>query len=168
MDLLRAKSGSKILLDGEAMLQKSQGRLAITLQKDHTKGSVSDLRRLKIPGNTEIPNCEKWIESKILSAQRPKNLKSTPEMAFLDYDKISRPHIRTRKDGDRIRPYGMSGRKLISDVLIERKIPQFERNQIPIVVSGNKIAWIAGVMIADDFKVTESTKSILNLKLCER
>ena len=56
------------------------------------------------------------------------------------------------------RPLGMRGRKLLSDIFIDKKIPEFERGIVPLIVSGDKIAWIAGVMISDEFKVTKIRK----------
>jgi tRNA(Ile)-lysidine synthase len=167
MELLAAKSGTKKLIADDNLIQKSQGFLAISLQDKLANRLTSSIKTLKIPGKTDIPKCDKWLESRIIQADSQTDLKSTPELAYLDFDKINKPIVRFRKEGDRIRPLGMRGHKLVSDIFIERKIPQFERNQIPIVISGNKIAWIAGVMIADEFKVTESTKKILNLILCE-
>jgi tRNA(Ile)-lysidine synthase len=51
--------------------------------------------------------------------------------------------IRTRKNGDRIQPKGMSGTKKIKDIFIDLKIPQAERAGWPIVTDGNgSILWI--------------------------
>jgi len=167
MELIKAKSGAKMIFADDIMIQNSQGLLAISLLNKPVIRLMSRIQKLNIPGKTVIPECDKWIESTILHADFERDLKSTSDMAFLDHDKIKNPKIRFKKNGDKIKPLGMKGHKLVSDILIERKIPQFERNQIPIIVSGNKIAWIGGVMIADEFKVTKSTEKILNLKLCE-
>ena len=43
-------------------------------------------------------------------------------------------HLRTRRDGERFRPKGMAGRsRKIKDWMIDRKIPQAIRDQIPLV-----------------------------------
>jgi tRNA(Ile)-lysidine synthase len=51
--------------------------------------------------------------------------------------------VRTRENGDRIQPKGMSGTKKIKDIFIESKIPKAERSSWPIVTdSMGSILWI--------------------------
>ena len=48
----------------------------------------------------------------------------SPWRAILDWDKVSPPLVvRSRQEGDRFRPLGMDGKKLISDYLIDEKVP---------------------------------------------
>ena len=47
---------------------------------------------------------------------------------------------------------------LISDYFIDKKVPQRMRNEIPVLAVGNKILAVADIEIADEIKVTESTK----------
>lgn len=85
---------------------------------------------------------------------------------YFDYDKINgNIIIRTRKDGDKIRPLGMKGSKKIKDIFIDAKIPLEERGNIPIVQFDEKIAWVVGVRAADDFKVTSETQKILRIEV---
>lgn len=52
-------------------------------------------------------------------------------------------YIRTRKQGDYIEPLGLSGRKKIKDIFIEKKIPPEERNSYPLLVdSTDNILWV--------------------------
>ena len=43
--------------------------------------------------------------------------------------------IRTRKDGDKFELNGMKGHKKISRLLIDEKVMQTERNQMPVIVN---------------------------------
>ena len=55
-------------------------------------------------------------------------------------------HIRSRKNGDKIRVKNLNGTKKVKDILIDEKIPLYERNHIPIVTDANdNILWIPGV-----------------------
>lgn len=89
-----------------------------------------------------------------------------PDFAFLDYDKI-KGHIvvRSRKDGDVLIPYGMTGKKKLQDYFVDMKIPLRDRKSIPLVASGSEILWIAGYRINDKYKITKNTKNILKLEL---
>ena len=71
--------------------------------------------------------------------------------------------IRTRRDGDKIIPLGMSGNKKIKDIFINMKIPKEQREIIPLVCLDNKISWIVGLRVSDEYKVTSDTKKILRV-----
>ncbi|HBH06981.1 MAG TPA: tRNA lysidine(34) synthetase TilS [Flavobacteriales bacterium] len=79
--------------------------------------------------------------------------------ATLDFDKLTFPLlIRKWKEGDKMKPLGMNGRKRISDILIDAKVPVPEKDQTFVVLSKNEICWLIGHRISDDFKVTDKTQ----------
>ena len=85
-------------------------------------------------------------------------------VALLDYDRLIFPlTVRQWKKGDKITPIGMSGSKKISDLLIEKKIPLNKKQSIPVMVSNNHIAWVAGVKSSELFKITQTTNKILKI-----
>ena len=49
--------------------------------------------------------------------------------------------VRTRRPGDRIQPAGMSGRKKLKDFFISHKVPRAQRDRIPLLLAGGRIAW---------------------------
>ena len=57
--------------------------------------------------------------------------------------------VRPMEEGDRIRPFGLGGTKLISDVLVNRKIPKLERNKMQVLTSGDLVIWLLGVVRSD-------------------
>jgi tRNA(Ile)-lysidine synthase len=85
--------------------------------------------------------------------------------AFLDYDKVGKLEIRNLKAGDKFKPLGMFGTKKLVDFLNDKKVSRQAKAAVPIIVSGNKIVWVAGYGIADDVKVTRKTKIVLKLRL---
>ncbi len=86
--------------------------------------------------------------------------------AFFDKEKLCFPlEIRSWKKGDKMIPLGMKGHKLISDILIDKKIPLSQKSDIPVVISGEEIIWLAGICISDKFKVRESTSIIFQLHM---
>lgn len=87
--------------------------------------------------------------------------------AFLDYDKVGKLEIRNLKAGDKFKPLGMFGTKKLVDFLNDKKVPRQAKAAVPVVVSGNKIVWVAGYGIADDVKVTRNTKKVLKLRLLQ-
>ncbi|HQK28381.1 MAG TPA: tRNA lysidine(34) synthetase TilS, partial [Smithellaceae bacterium] len=69
--------------------------------------------------------------------------------------------VRNRRPGDKYQPLGLRGEKKIKESLRERKIPQVERDVLPVFLSAGKIVWVPGLPISEEFKVTRSTDKIL-------
>jgi tRNA(Ile)-lysidine synthase len=82
-------------------------------------------------------------------------------------DRIALPlAVRSRRRGDRFRPPGLGGReKKLQDVLVDRKIARETRDSLPLVVDGeDRIVWIVGGSVAEDFQVTEPSQGVIFLK----
>jgi tRNA(Ile)-lysidine synthase len=58
----------------------------------------------------------------------------------------------------------MKGSKLVSDLLIDRKLNLWEKNQVRVLVSGEEIMWVLGIQASDTFKITEGSKRVLVIK----
>jgi tRNA(Ile)-lysidine synthase len=71
--------------------------------------------------------------------------------------------VRAWHEGDRMRPLGMVGTKSLQDVFGDRKVPRSLRRSLPVVLSGDEIAWVAGVAVSEDFKLTERTAATVRL-----
>ncbi|MCE7995277.1 MAG: tRNA lysidine(34) synthetase TilS [Roseivirga sp.] len=84
--------------------------------------------------------------------------------ALLDMEKLQFPlKIRSWREGDQFQPLGMSGKKKLSDFMIDRKIPVNLKRHIRVVESAGEIVWVVGLRIDDRFKVTPKTKTIFSL-----
>lgn len=85
--------------------------------------------------------------------------------AVIDSSLVHQPlTLRTWKDGDSLIPFGMKGRKNVSDILNEMKLPSHKKEQAPVIVSGNEIVWIPGYRIADKFRITKKTAAVIRLE----
>ena len=74
--------------------------------------------------------------------------------------------VRNRRPGDRFRPLGMSGRRKLQDYMVDRKVPRSERDTVPLVVDGHdRIVWVVGHTVADDFRATDPEQAVLLLKV---
>ncbi len=61
--------------------------------------------------------------------------------------------VRNRRPGDRIRPLGCAYSRRLKELLIDRRVPRPERDRIPLLCVGGRVAWVPGVAIAEDFRV---------------
>jgi tRNA(Ile)-lysidine synthase len=62
--------------------------------------------------------------------------------------------LRAWHAGDRFRPLGLRGRKKLQDFFVDAKIPREARARVPLLVAGDRIAWVVGHRIADEFRWT--------------
>jgi tRNA(Ile)-lysidine synthase len=74
--------------------------------------------------------------------------------------------VRNRRPGDRFRPAGLAGGKKLQDYFVDQKVAWNERDGVPIVVDdGDRIVWVAGFAIDDEFRVTDPSQGVLLLRL---
>lgn len=90
------------------------------------------------------------------------------EIACLDADKLALPlTLRKWQKGDKFVPFGMTGKKNVSDYLTDRKFSLFAKERQHVVCSEDKIVWLVGERTDNRFRVTEETKRILILRVQE-
>ncbi len=88
------------------------------------------------------------------------------DAAFVDLENLQFPlRMRNFRPGDRFCPLGMNGSQKLKDFFIDHKIPKFARPEIPLLISGEMVAWIVGYRIDERVKITEKTNRILKLKV---
>ncbi len=59
--------------------------------------------------------------------------------------------VRAWREGDRMRPLGLGGSKSLQDLFTDRKVPRSLRHALPVVTSDDRIVWIAGVAVSEEF-----------------
>lgn len=73
--------------------------------------------------------------------------------------------IRPWRRGDRIRPFGMKGTKLVSDIMTEAHLTPSEKGQIWLLTCDEEILWVIGLRASRHFSVSPSTRNYLRLTL---
>ncbi len=77
------------------------------------------------------------------------------KIKYTGSDKI---YVRQWKPGDKFRPSGMKGHKKLQDFFVDAKIPQSERQKVPIIVDGKGV-----ILVVSDMRFSEKGKSLTNL-----
>jgi len=73
--------------------------------------------------------------------------------------------VRSRRPGDAFRPLGLRGRKKLQDFFVDEKVQRCVRDTVPLVVDSlGRIVWVAGHVLAEDFRVTDRTEAVIILK----
>jgi tRNA(Ile)-lysidine synthase len=163
MALLGGPAGKKLSLPGNLSFITGYDEYILTLDL----AALSPLprlqgeTRLKIPGQTRLPG---WrVEASIV---KPAEITEKDDFtAYLDLSKSGNNLIvRARRRGDRFQPLGLPQPKKLGEFMIDARIPQTWRKDIPIVGSPEQIVWVAGWRIDERVKVTEKTEKVLRLK----
>ncbi len=85
-------------------------------------------------------------------------------VALLDADKLKFPlRLRRWQDGDWFVPFGMSGRKKLSDFLIDKKVSLAEKRRQFVLMSGDDIVWVVGRRLDDRYAITRKTENVLKV-----
>ena len=130
---------------------------------------------INIDGIMEIPELNSAIRVKILRKldwecenEKEERIEKGIKTCRLSYDKIQacgcRPVIRTRRQGDYIRPLGMKGRKKLQDFFVDGKYPGEERDRMPLLCLGSEVIWVIGSRISENYKVEDDTERIIVLE----
>ena len=168
--------GGRSGLPGDLRLAVGYDRLMISLPgvkiplPDFPQTQPGSRLALAIPGRLELGNgwtIETALEEDATLAEAVADRGSWE--VCVDPDELSEVTIRTRQPGERFRPLGMKGKSaLLSDVMINLKIPASLRAGWPIVAGRDHLFWLVGHHIDERAKVTAESKRILRLTVKRR
>ena len=88
------------------------------------------------------------------------------DIAYFDRDKLPLPiTYRIAREGDWFIPFGMTGKKLISDYLTDIKATRFEKEHQLLALCGEDIIWVVGHRSDNRYRVDRNTRRILRLRI---
>lgn len=99
------------------------------------------------------------------NADVPDQLNNTASnIMYADAEKLRFPlTVRSWKNGDSFHPLGMKGRKKISDLFTDEKLSIPEKKRVPVFVSDNRVAWVCGFRMDENFRITADTRSVVKI-----
>jgi len=104
------------------------------------------------------------IKSRIFSYDRNMSIERNTYTKWFDYDKIINClEVRNRVSKDYLTVNSQMSKKALKDYFIDEKIPREKRDSIPVVADGSQIVWVIGYRISEAYKVTDNTKTIIEL-----
>jgi tRNA(Ile)-lysidine synthase len=129
-------------------------------------GTPWPARRLDVPGVVAVPEAGIDIVSRAAVVEEGEWQRLKESQVALQAGSVQLPlQVRNRRPGDRFRPLGAPGRRKLQDVLVDRKVPRFERDAVPVVVdAADRIVWVAGVALAHECRVTAPLDGVLILE----
>ena len=95
-------------------------------------------------------------------------IEKNKNILYLDKDKIKFPlTLRRWHQGDWFIPFGMKGKKKVSDYFTDQKFTLFEKEEAWLLCSENDIVWIVSERSDDRFKIDKSNKQILKIQITD-
>jgi len=86
------------------------------------------------------------------------------QCALLDAGLLRFPlTLRRWREGDAFVPFGMTGRKKVSDFLTDAKVPAAGRRRQFVLLSGDEIVWLVGRRIDDRYRLTARSGQVLRI-----
>ena len=87
--------------------------------------------------------------------------------ATLDARQVRFPlTVRRVEEGDWMIPYGMTGRKLLSDLMTDLKMSLFDRRrQLVVVDAQDAVVWAIGLRTDHRCRVTDATQEVIAIKI---
>ncbi len=134
--------------DGKLVLTEKQKRIDVKVWVDELPFSFRNVVEI------ELAEC----------SMDEVRFEKNQSVMFLDLDKMKFPLlIRSWTYGDKLRPLGMKGQQLVSDLLIQNKIPMRQKANVLVVESEGVIVAVAGFRIDDQFKLDENSHRVLRV-----
>lgn len=154
-------------------LENSTGKYFLSL----THRALVDRDKIQISIISELTNNESFINFREKNVTYPIQLtlyeipkemleiNPDPRYAYFDLDLLKFPlKIRKWKEGDAFTPFGMVGKKKISDYLIDIKLSRNKKEEVYVLLSEDQIVWLIGYRSSEKFKVSSATSKVLTIK----
>ena len=116
----------------------------------------------------EIPGLGS-VEITVFPKGESQNIPQKTYTKWFDYDKITKSAVfRTKRPGDYLTINRMLGRKSLQDYFVNEKVPRENRDEIYLFADGPHVIWVPGYRISEYYKISEETKTILQVQISEK
>ena len=154
---------SKQFMSAQFRIIKERKQLVITgLESEDTTLVLLGERHLQKP--TKLSGFELKYH---LQTSTNYSIPQGNNIAAIDYGQLQFPlTLRKWKTGDYFYPTGMKNKKKkLSKFFMDIKLPLIEKENVWVMLSGEKIVWVVGLRLDERFKVTGRTKQVLEVKV---
>jgi len=138
----------RVSLPGGLEARVARGRLRMAAVSPGTEpaegGAPREALALRVPGVTETS--DGWhVEA--VSIEKPEEMVYTSLAWCFRPETLAGCTVRSRREGDEIRPEGGSGSRSLKRLLIDRKVPREDRDAALVFAAGDRVLWVPGVAV---------------------
>ena len=153
-ELLTGQSGKKVFSSTHRIL-KDRGVLLLTVRSDKAEEDSfyisEETSEIQQPIQLDFEGVEHF---EITNANT----------VFVDNDMLNYPLLLRRwEEGDVFQPFGMEGKKKLSKFLKDEKLSLVAKENVWVLCSKNKIVWVVGMRLDNQYKVSKNTKNIVRI-----
>ncbi len=128
----------------------------ITIEEDKEYIITEEAKKITLPVKLSFES---------ISKVSVKSFKVSNNVAYINADKLVYPlMLRKWKEGDCFVPFGMNGKKKLSDFFIDSKLSLIDKQQQWVLLSGSDIIWVIGQRTDNRYRVDENTKTVLKIE----
>ena len=162
MELLAGRPGRQLTLPGGLWAGRENGILRL----DPVPERIDLNLRLDGPGCVQLPEIGKTLL--IEPAPAPEELTARGETAWLPADRVRWPlQVRSPQKGERFRPMGAPGSKLLSRFFIDQKVSLWWRRRAVVVADQRGIWWVGPWSVAERARKKGAESAWLRLLLID-
>jgi tRNA(Ile)-lysidine synthase len=167
-----SKSTGQLDLPGHRVNRRGGAVVLSTSRGREKPAPAADFSyQLEVPGQVVVPEAACAISAATANVRSRRSaievwpVSADRDQVVVEARCLTGPlSVRNRRPGDRFRPLGLRGRKKLQDLFVDAKIDRFERQNVPVIVdSAGRIVWVAGHALAEEFRVTDTTRAVVIL-----
>ena len=155
-------------LPGGIRVVKDAVALTIKKESQPSRATIVEYRyTIAGEGITSIKEANAAIRLVEIETDKVPGFKESGKLrAFFDRDCLQFPLVvRNFRPGDRFSPLGMEGTQKLKKYFGNNKIPAHQREKCPLLLSKDKIIWVAGHRIDNSVKLGPKTRQVLMAEL---
>jgi len=174
-DLLRIEAVHLQAIEGLLKRERSQGQVdlpgcwvarryeTLWLRKSAPEPLSPYVKDVPVPGAVQLP-CGSGLRAQLTTEVLGESAWRVEFDAAQITGSLS---VRSWQAGDSFAPLGMAGTKKLKRLFSDQKVEVEARERIPLLVSGGKILWVAGLRRSGYAPVTEKTTEVLRVELVQ-
>lgn len=169
------EAGARLVAGGASHGELSLPGLHIRVQSDEillTRSDETPPQAWAYPvglGETVIPDPSLTIRLAMTGGRASRTNLEDRWTEHADADRIAFPMVlRSRRDGDRFTPLGLGKSIKLKNLLINERVPYYDRDRVPLLCDREKIVWVVGVRLSNEVRITDTTQRVLMMKARER
>ncbi len=158
------RNGSTISLSAAKWLYVDE-RIIETIPHKAQKNDVTKELELVIDSEGEYQFGEKKLIIKSYVADDVFIFpESTANFAYVDLSKVKLPLVvRTRRDGDVINPFGMTGSMKLKKYMNSKGVNRHKRDEILILANEDEVLWVVGVGLSNKIGVAKTPTHVIEV-----
>ena len=153
----------------ELVINRKEGFEPLSFRPSVASGEI--FSQIPAPGTYHVNGCRVIVEVLPWTSDMP--LRQPEGTVILDASKLRFPFVlRKWRTGDWMVPFGMRGKKKISDLFTDLKYGHMDKERAVIIVDcaddlaeKQHVAGVAGVRIDDRYKVSDNTETIIRITI---